>query len=302
MIELHQLRCFIAVAEELHFGRAANRLDMTQPPLSRQIQALEAAIGVRLLHRNRRMVALTPAGRLFLSDARMLLDTLRGAMNRARMAQRGEAGALTLGFTALAAVSLIPNLVAAAQRSHPDIAVILREMLSTDQERQLLAGQLDLAILRPPVRSPELVSVRIQRERLVLALPMATADDWDAEAGLHALHGRPFIMYSPDEAQFFFDLLTGLFQQAGTAPEFVQHAGTPYAILALVGIGLGAALVPESARLLPAEGVRFRSIALPGHASVDFLLAWRRSNDNPALPTMIATVETLAGLDAAPRA
>lgn len=293
MFELYQLRCFVAVAEELHFGRAATRMNLTQPPLSRQVQMLEAAVGVRLLNRDKRRVSLTPAGRVFLTDARLLLEHARGAVNRARMAERGEAGALSLGFTALASVSVMPRLVTATRAEHPGIALILREMLSTDQEQKLLAGQLDLALLRPPVRHRELTSLLVHRERLVLAAPKG----WDCHGaetvGLAALNGQPFVMYSPDEAQFFFDLLTSLFHRSKTTPNVVQHAGTPYSILALVGIGLGAALVPASAQLFPAPDVRFLPMDLPGDAAIDLLVAWRRANENPALPPVLATIRHL---------
>lgn len=290
MPNLYQMRCFVAVAEELHFGRAATRMNLTQPPLSRQVQMLEAAVGVRLLDRDKRRVRLTPAGRVFLTDARLLLEHARGAVNRARMAERGEAGALSLGFTALASMSIMPKLVAATRDEHPGIALVLREMLSTDQERRLLAGQLDLALLRPPVRHRELTSLLVHREPLVLAAPSDWALDDTEAIGLHALHGQPFVMYSPDEAQFFFDLLTSLFHRTKTAPDVVQHAGTPYSILALVGIGLGAALVPASAQRFPAPNVRFLPVDLPGDATIDLLVAWRGLNDNAALPPVLATI------------
>lgn len=293
MFELYQLRCFVAVAEELHFGRAATRMNLTQPPLSRQVQMLETVVGVRLLHRDKRRVTLTPAGRVFLTDARLILEHARGAVNRARMAERGEAGALSVGFTALASVSIMPRLVAATRAEHPGIALILREMLSTDQERRLLAGQLDLALLRPPVRHRELTSILVHREPLVLAAPKSWALDGAGTIGLAALHGQPFVMYSPDEAQFFFDLLTSLFHRTKTAPDVVQHAGTPYSILSLVGIGLGAALVPASAQRFPAPDVRFLPVDLPEDATIDLLVAWRLLNDNAALPPVIATIRNL---------
>lgn len=293
MPNLSQMRCFVAVAEELHFGRAATRMNLTQPPLSRQVQMLEAAVGVRLLNRDKRRVTLTPAGRVFLTDARLLLEHARGAVNRARMAERGEVGALSLGFTALASVSIMPKLVAMTRAEHPGIALILREMLSTDQEQRLLAGQLDIALLRPPVRHRELISLLVHRERLVLAVPKSWTLHGAETIELRVLHGEPFIMYSPDEAQFFFDLLTSLFHRTKTAPDVVQHAGTPYSILALVGIGLGAALVPASAQRFPAPDVRFLSLDLPADATIDLLVAWRRLNNNPALSPFIATIRSL---------
>ena len=294
MFELYQLRCFVAVAEELHFGRAAQRMNLTQPPLSRQVQMLEAEVGVRLLQRNKRVVRLTPAGRVFLHDARHVLERAQTAVNRARMAERGQDGALTLGFTALASVALMPKLVAAAREEHPGIALVLHEMLSTEQEQWLLAGQLDLGLLRPPVRNAELSSMLVHEEQFVLAVAGDSPLSRRPRLDLHALSGERFIMYSPEEAKSFFDLLTGLFQQAGVITDIVQYAGTPYAILSLVGAGLGAALVPASARGFPATNVQFLPITLPRRASIEFLIAWRRLNDNPALSCILRMVERLA--------
>ena len=301
MFELYQLRCFVAVAEELHFGRAAVRMNMTQPPLSRQVQMLEAATGVQLLRRDKRSVSLTPAGRVFLTDARHLLNNARAAINRARMAERGEEGAISLGFTALASVSLMPKLLAAAQTDQPGVALILREMLSTDQEQRLLSGQLDIGLLRPPVCHRELASILVHRETFMLAVP-AESTMWDRPGlNLSDLSRKPFVMYSPDEAKSFFDLLTGLFQRSGAVPDVVQYAGTPYSILALVGIGLGAALLPISAKFFPAKNVRFLTIKLPTHARIDFLATWRNFNDNPVLPHFVATIRRLSKIDQSQR-
>lgn len=131
----------------------------------------------------------------------------------------------------------------------------------------------------------------------MLAVP-AESTLWDRPGlNLSDLSRKPFVMYSPDEAQSFFDLLNGLFQRSGSVPDVVQHAGTPYSILALVGIGLGAALVPVSARLFPARNVRFLPISLPTHARIDFLATWRSLNDNPALPHFVATIERMIKAD-----
>ncbi len=293
MFELYQLRCFVAVAEELHFGRAATRMNITQPPLSRQIQMLEASVGVQLLDRTNRFVHLTPAGRAFLNEVRSLLRHAQTAVTTARLAERGKLGAVSLGFTALGAVWLVPRLVAITRSEHPGIALVLREMLSTDQVQRLLTGQLDLGILRPPVSRPELDAELIHREALQLVVHRDDALARRKRLSVHDLHGHPFVMYSPDDARSFFDLLTGLFQQTGVAPDIVQHVGMPYSVLAMVDAGLGAALVPESARRFAPPDVAFLPIALPPHAAIELHVAWRRANDNPALPPLLDCVRRL---------
>ena len=297
VVELHQLRCFVALAEELHFGRAAARMNMTQPPLSRQIQMLEATVGVRLLDRTNRVARLTPAGRAFLNEARSLVEHARTAVTTARLAASGRAGAASIGFTALAALWLVPRLVVAARDSLPGVALILREMLSTDQVQRLLTGQLDLGILRPPVNRPELETAPIHREPLVLALHSSDRLARRKRVALQDLHRHPFVMYSPDDAGPFHALLTSLFQQAAVAPDIVQHIGMPHSILAMVDGGLGAALVPASAQRLALPDVVFRPVAAPAALAPQLVIelhaAWRRANDNPAVPPLLESIRRL---------
>jgi DNA-binding transcriptional LysR family regulator len=151
MFELSQLRCFAAVAEELHFGRAAARLNMTQPPLDRQIQLLEHALGVGLFERTSRSVRLTPAGRAFHAEARRVLDLAEGAGLAAKRVARGEAGSITIGFTAAASYGFLPRLLAAARAAMPGVDLALKKMVTADQTEALSSGQIDLGLLRPPV-------------------------------------------------------------------------------------------------------------------------------------------------------
>ncbi len=144
MFELSQLRCFVAVAEELHFGRAAARLNMTQPPLSRQIQILERILGVKLLQRGNRLVRLTPAGQSFLTEARLILKLTESAALLARRVAEGKAGSVNIGFTAASSYSYVPELVAACRQQLPDVELILKEMVSGDQLKRLGAGEIDI--------------------------------------------------------------------------------------------------------------------------------------------------------------
>jgi DNA-binding transcriptional LysR family regulator len=287
MFELSQLRCFAAVAEELHFGRAAARLHMTQPPLSRQVQLLEHALGVGLFERTSRSVRLTPAGRAFHAEARRILDLAEGAGLAAKRVARGEAGSVTIGFTAAASYGFLPRLIAAARAEMPGVDLALKEMVTADQTEALSSGRIDLGLVRPPIdRRGGAEAVRVARERLLLAVPRGHKLAAGREPAIGDLDRQPLIMYSPVEGRYFYDLLAGLFQAAGVAPDHVQHISQAHTMLALVGAGIGAALVPEAARSLRFEGVALRPLRLPAKAAAELFAVWRRDNKNPALQVL----------------
>ena len=286
MFELSQLRCFVAAAEELHFGRAAERLHMTQPPLSRQIQILERILGVQLLQRTSRVVQLTPAGRTFLPEARRILHLAESAAVSTRRTAAGEAGSVAIGFTAAAGYSFLPQLITVARQRLPGVDFILQEMVTAEQVEALASHRIDVAFLRPPVRR-EFESIRVLREPLLAALP---ADHRLARGRLPTLGDfdhQPLITYSPYEARYFYDLLAAIFAKAGVAPQYVQHMSQVHAILALVRAGLGAALVPAAAASLRFEGVALRPIETRPARPVELFLVWERNNDNPALPAFV---------------
>ncbi|GJD52907.1 Hca operon transcriptional activator HcaR [Methylobacterium crusticola] len=284
MFELNQLRCFVAVAEELHFGRAAQRLNLTQPPLSRQIQILERILDVVLLSRTSRAVHLTPAGRRFLAEARRILRLSEEAAATARRIAAGQAGSLTIGFTAASAYRTLPDLVRTARARLPEADILLKEMVSAAQAEALGAQRLDVGLMRPPLPPVADRSLRVARETLMAALPgdhhLARGDAVTAAA----LAAEPFIMYAPDEARYFHDLATELFAREGLSPRFVQHLAQIHTILSLVGSGLGLALVPDSARALQVKGVVLRPLATPPPRPVELFMVWRESNDNPLIP------------------
>ncbi|WP_459614900.1 LysR family transcriptional regulator [Bordetella sp. 2513F-2] len=295
-MELRQLECFVAVAEALHFGRAAARLRMTQPPLSRQIQLLEQELGVVLLERHSRVVKLTAAGHRLLRDARHLLDFSARAALVARRTSDGEMGHLTLGFTAVAAYRLMPTLLMQARRVLPDVAIQLREMVSVDLGRLLLAGELDVVLARHVPLHQGLEMRLIEREPLILALPSgAPLCDFDT-VPLRALHQQPLVLYAPNEGQYFYDRIVGALGLANVSPHYVQRASQTHTLLALVRAGLGYGIVPDSARELRFEGVEFRPIAQK-NLYADIYLAWRSRHDNPALDAFLNRVAGRAGAD-----
>lgn len=290
MFDFSQLRCFAAVAEELHFGRAAARLNMTQPPLSRQIQVLERVLDVQLLERTSRTVRLTAAGRSFLPEAQRILRLAETATHVTRQVAAGRAGVLKFGFTAASAYDFLPRLVTAFRRALPDVTLALREMVSKDQIEELLAGRIDAALVRPPVTHPDLIAVRALAEPLVAALP--AGNPLALRDGLTPadLGREPLIGYAPNEARYFHDLVLGLLAEAEIRPPMVQQLTQIHSILALVRASLGIALVPAAAERLRFEGVVFRPLALPAPRPVELLLAWRRDADDPLIAQLVSIV------------
>jgi len=292
-VELNHLRCFVAVAEELHFGRAAERLFMTQPPLSRQIHLLEKALGLMLFERNSRSVKLTEAGRVYYDDALRILRLSDQATDSARRVARGDAGQVSLGFTAVSGYQMVPALLCAARENLPGITVVLREMVSLAQVRALETRAIDLGILRVQSANSGLESRPLTREPLLAALPAAhplakrtakppTRRSALAPVAASDLQDEPFIMYSPDGGKYFHDRIAGLLTAANVRVRHVQFIDQTHSIVALVRAGLGVAIVPASAREFGFPDVTFRPLWTP-EAWAQLDLAWSADQNNPAV-------------------
>ncbi|MGH6650123.1 MAG: LysR family transcriptional regulator [Sphingopyxis sp.] len=286
MFELSQLRCFVAAAEELHFGRAAQRLNMTQSPLSRQIQLLERILDVTLLERTSRNVSLTPAGRVFLIEARRIVRLAESASLSARRVAKGDAGKVGIGFTAVSGYTLVPRIVTQARATLPNIELELREMVTGEQTDALLTGLIDIGFVRPPVERGEFNSALALSEPLVVALPLG--DPRQAKSVLEPadLDDLPLIMYSRQGAGYFHDLLARIFDEAGVSPHYIQHVTQIHSMLGLVRAGLAAAVVPRSAMGLHPDDVQFRELTTTPEQPVELYMAWRRDNANPATEPM----------------
>ncbi len=283
MTELIQLRCFVALAEELHFGRAATRLNMTQPPLSRQLQQLEQAVGTKLVERSSRFVGLTPAGKAFLVDAREILRTVDEALLTARRIAKGEGGVLTLGFIPAASYSVLPRLVSFIAAELPHVQLVLKEMVTADQAEALATGRIDLGVLRMPIDRRGLEYVSISREPFVVAVPKARPLAGGGMLRAQDLDRQKLIMYAPVESRYHHDLVSSIFRAAGITPNFVQFAREIHTMLALVGAGIGVALVPAAAGTLGFANVTLQQIALYPTVFSELTLVWRKASDNPAL-------------------
>lgn len=283
MVELSQVRCFVAVAEELHFSRAAERLNMTQPPLSRQIRLLEHQVGTQLLERTSRSVRLTAAGKAFFPEAVRILRMAEEAAATARRVAKGENGSLAIGFTAAFGYEVMPEMTRLLREAAPGISLTLKELVSSAQLEALDSGKLDVGLLRPHPEHGELETISLSRESLLLAIPEQEADLWPEEPTLQCLHGRPFLMYSPYEAQYFYQLLNTLFDAEGVKPEIIEYISQIHTMLALVSSGLGVALIPDAAQRLRFDGVVLRRVLTTPEEPVEKVCSFRRDNDNPIL-------------------
>jgi len=293
-MELRHLRYFLAVADELHFGRAAARLHIAQPPLSRQIRQLEEELGFELFARTARRVRLTDAGRAFRDEARSLLGRLGDAVAASRRVARGEAGALAVGFVASATYGLLPRLYRRFRERLPDVALSLTEMSSAEQVEALRAGHIQVGLARPPVGDDALAVEPLAEEPLVAALParhpLATA----REVPLRALARDAFVLFPRQPRPGWIDVVQSACAAAGFRPAVAQEALELSTAVTLVAAGIGVTLVPASAQALRLAGVVYRPLRPPAPATS--LLALTRADEpRPVVERFLEVARAVVG-------
>lgn len=292
--ELRQLRYFVAVAERLHFGRAAQALHISQPPLSRAIRELELRLGATLFTRTRRKVELTPEGGRFLDEARRVLAQLEGAVLEVRGMAAGSGGRLRLGFVSLADYSVLPALLKSYKAARPGVTLALREMLSPEQAVALAAGELDFGLLLPPVAGAGLDHLVMHGERFVVALPARHALARSrGRIAMRELAAEAFVMVPREIAPGLYDIVAGLAARAGFSLRVAQEALQMQTIVSLVSAGMGVAVVPESVAQLGRRGVVYRGMA-DAHAKLELWLAWRRGMAGAAAREFLLHARRLA--------
>ena len=274
-VELRQLRYFVAVAEELHFGRAAARLRMAQPPLSQQIQALERDLGVALLHRTTRRVALTAAGSTLLAHARRLLQQVERAVHTTQRASRGEIAQLAIGFVPSADLDILPRALRLWRKRFPEAELELRSLLPGQQVEALRHVQIQLGLLRLPVDDRGLVVKSIQRELLMAALPRRHPLARGPRVRISDLKSDAMILFPRRTAPGQYDWLLTTCRRAGFAPRVLHETESLQTNLGLVAAGLGVSLLPASIRNLRRVGVVYRPLAPPA-PWVEMAVAYRR--------------------------
>ncbi|MBD3885272.1 LysR family transcriptional regulator [Phormidium tenue FACHB-886] len=292
-MELRHLRYFITVAEELHFGRAADRLHMAQPPLSQQIRQLEAELGFQLFHRTKRSVQLTEAGQVFLADCQKILRQLDQAVRTGQQASRGELGQLAIGFVSSAAYSVLPPILQTFRATLPQVRLELHE-LTTDQQLQWMQdGRIDLGFVRPPVEDEQFRLMTIFQEPLVVALPIAHPLVNQPQVSLAALASEAFILFPRPLAPGLYDQIISLCQQAKFSPNVVQEAIQMQTIVSLVAAEIGIAIVPVSLQNLQRTGVVYKSL-LESTPQAAIALAWRTQDTSATAQRFLEVVQQVA--------
>jgi DNA-binding transcriptional LysR family regulator len=287
-VELRHLRSFVVTAEELHVGRAAARLHLTQPSLSRQIAALEHDVGVPLFSRIRRRFGLTPAGEIFLVAAREIIRRADDAARDAQRAHRGELGTLRLGFVQSATFEVLPELLAAFRVAHPDVTLEVETMTTIRQVAALRAGSLDVGLLRPPISEPGLTTRVISRDPLVVALPGGHPLAKRRRVPLAALADESFVLYTRSFGPSVQDVIIGHCMAAGFSPRIIQEAADVQTIVSLIAAGLGVSLLIAPTPPTAERAVVYRPISddLPPW---ELALAWSAGNRTPVLSRFLAT-------------
>lgn len=289
MIELRHLRYFVAVAEELHFGRAAERLHIAQPPLSQQIRQLEEQLGFELFHRTKRSVKLTEAGRIFLDECRLVFRQFDQAIRAGQQASRGEIGKLAIGFVSSAAYSVLPPILNQFRNRFPNVDLTLRE-LTTDQQVQWLQDQrIDIGFVRPPVEDAKFEWVTILQEPFVVALPVGHSLTQHPEISLRSLSSESFILFPRPLAPGLYDQIISLCQHAGFSPNIVQEAIQMQTIVSLVAAQMGVAIVPQSIQNLQRTGVVYQPLDAPTPKAA-IALAWRHQDPSPTVQQFLEIV------------
>lgn len=290
-LELRHLRYFVTVAEELHFGRAARRLHMSQPPLSMQIRALEELVGAPLFHRTHRRVTLTQAGEVFAREARQILDKTQVAVLAARSASRGESGELVVGFVSTADYNVLPPLLRRLRDRAPGVRLTLREATTDVQIEAVASGRVDVGFVHPPADHPELAYRPVHREPLVLALPER-----------HRLARRPgkvrladvaedaFVLFPRPYAPGLYDDVVSFCRSVGFSPRVEQEAVQMQTIISLVSAEVGVALIPASLTNLGRTGVVYRSLREPGPLT-ELGIVWRRKDPRATLNLFLEVVD-----------
>jgi DNA-binding transcriptional LysR family regulator len=289
-VELRHLRYFVAVAEERHFGRAAARLHIAQPPLSQQIRRFEAELGEPLLYRTTRSVELAPAGEVLLERSREILAAVDAAIDDARRAARGEYGRLAIGFTGSCTYTMLPALAAAFARELPGVVLDLRgELLTPAQVAQLLDGTLDLGLLRPPVRERELTTEVLRSEPLLAVLPESHALAGADAVPLEQLEGEPFVTYPSHFRSVVHDAVEDACAAHGFKPHAAHEVGETATLVSFVAAGLGVSLVPASVRNMTVHGAVYRPL-VDDATRVELAAAWRRDDARPVLRRALAVI------------
>ncbi|MGW9403300.1 LysR substrate-binding domain-containing protein [Arthrobacter sp. NPDC055585] len=290
-MDMRQLNYFIAVAEERHFGRAAKRLHMAQPPLSQQIRQLEEQLGVRLLNRTTRRVDLTAAGQLLLDRGRQIVNDVAALEADVYQVGQGATGVLRVGFSGSATYGFMPQIARRVKEVMPGLALALHgEMLTPSMEAGLRDGSLNAALLRPPVASTDIDYLSVAKEPLVVALPSLSPLAGAGPVAMHELQDQDFIAYGTESVLYRTTL--ELCRDAGFQPRIAQMVGETSTMLAFVAAGNGVAIMPSSVQAFQLAGVSYRE--LENVPEIELAVAWLRGQNSALLQNFVDVVVSAA--------
>ena len=270
-LETQELASFAVLAEQLHFGRAATRLHISQPALSKRIRSLEDKVGGPLLVRNRRGVALTSAGTMFYKEARRIIRDVEVAFEAVRGATSGELGKLRLGVGMSTVHSLVPRALLKFRESSPGVDIEIADMSTPSQIEALIAGRLDVGFVRLPVKHPLLTVQKVLTERLTIA----TSDKFTGPVTMQGIQEQPFILIDRGVSATYHDHCISLCDRSGFTPRIVYEPNDMFTILNLVSAGIGVSLVPRAARAMHVSGVKFAPVH-SSYAEWDIGMAWNK--------------------------
>lgn len=285
-MELRHLRYFTAVADALSFTKAAQTLRTAQPSLSQQIRDLEHEIGTPLLIRDKRNVALTPAGRVFLDEARLVLAQAERAKTLARRASESERQNLTIGFVPAAEVKIFPQALTMLRGQYPETRIALQSLTTFEQHQALLAGEIDIGFLRPPVDDSQLDCEVILREPLVAMMPASHPAAAKDIVPLRDLADTPFLRIPRRHAGDLGKVIDQLADREGVTLNAVQEVENVLTLLTLVGLGVGFSIMPDYVGQLSFKNLVTRPLAGPP-LEVELVAAWRRDNPKPEIPALL---------------
>jgi DNA-binding transcriptional LysR family regulator len=285
-MELRQFRYFIAVAEELSFSKGARRVNVSQPPLSRQIANLEGELGTRLLDRNKHGVRLTDSGKVFYAEAIKTLAAVDRAVDATQRAARGQSGSLALGFGGSAAYTFAPSLLRHFRDVYPGVELSLHNLPMTSQLDALKEQTIDIGFLMKPVQDTAFHSESVLRDSLVVAIPSRHALTKLSKVGLKTLEPYPLVMFPRSGGLGFYSHVVGICKTAGFVPTIAQEVAPMESVIGLVAAGVGIAIVPSVARRLRITGVEYRPIR-ERYAYTEFAIAWRKDNLSPVVEAFI---------------
>ena len=292
-MELRHLRYFVTLAEELHFGRAAERLHIAQPPLSQQIRQLEGELGFELFYRTKRKVQLTEAGQVFLDEVQQIMRQLQQAIQVGRQTSRGEIGQLVVGFVSSAAYNILPTILRTFRSCVPGVSIELHELTTDQQLEWLREGRMDVGLLRPPVEENRFSCETIFQESLMVALPEAHLLASQSNVCLTSLANEPFILFPRILAPGLYDLIISLCQQAGFSPKVAQEAIQMQTIVSLVAADMGVAIVPASLQNLQRIGVVYKTLQEPT-PKVAIAIILRKNETSPTVLRLVEIVKQAA--------